>query len=166
MHAIQWCWRPSAIYSESLGGKSSKELLVALLSLAATGFGLRGTARNGLAASWSGLPEANKSKHQIYLVDISFVYLNMDVVYFCLLYVLFRSWTEAWAQEIPMETSNCLGLCDVHLEQLALLGLITLMEVYPVVLWLFFITFKIKKWFPVNVSINYLRPFFVENEMQ
>ena len=44
-----------------------------------------------------------------------------------------------------METSNCLGLCDVHLEQLALLGLITLMEVYPVVLWLFFITFKIKK---------------------
>ena len=39
---------------------------------------------------------------------------------------------------------------DVHLEQLALLGLITLMEVYPVVLWVFLVTFKIKKWFPLS----------------
>ena len=49
-----------------------------------------------------------------------------------------------------METSNCLGLCDVYLEQLALLGFITLSEVYSVVVWLFFITFENKEMIPLG----------------
>ena len=43
---------------------------------------------------------------------------------------------------------------DVHLEQLALLGLTTLLEVYSVVLWLFFVTFDNKEMIPPNISFN------------
>ena len=66
------------------------------------------------------------------------------------MWLLLCSWTEAWAHKISLETSNCLGLCDVYQEQLALLGFITLLEVCSAVLWFFFITFENKEMIPQN----------------
>ena len=43
---------------------------------------------------------------------------------------------------------------DVHLEQLALLGLTTLLEVHSVVLWFFFITFENKEMIPPEKDLR------------
>ena len=47
----------------------------------------------------------------------------------------------------PIPQFSYFSLCDVLPERLALLGVITLLEVYPAALCIFFITLKIKKWF-------------------
>ena len=53
---------------------------------------------------------------------------------------------------------------DVHLEQLALLGLTTLLEVYSVVLWLFFITFENKEMIHLfNTSLQCYKTLFPES---
>ena len=150
MHATQLYWRPSATWSESHDDKNSN-IKGALGRIALLGSYRIWLARN--SQDWTGgdLIRATWSPSQLnlylYLVDLS---LCIDE--FCLLYVHFRSCTEAWALEIPLETSNCLGLCDVRLEQLTLLGVITLLEVYSAVLCLFFITFENKEMIPLALT--------------
>ena len=70
--------------------------------------------------------------------------------------------TQAWALLISLETSNCLGLCDVLLGQLALLGFILLLEVYSVDLcFLSLLTLENKEMFPPPTKTSDTTPHYL-----
>ena len=162
-------WTPSPSHQPTQRGRRRRRISPSLTSTLSTLLGGKRTTRTGvstkpwgLPTKWEGLGSASFATllvNQILVLPLGLMNHSWTTVKKPTLkpmsglsdmWLFFRSWTEAWAHKISLETSNCLGLCDVYQEQLALLGFITLLEVYSAVLWFFFITFENKEMIPQN----------------
>ena len=162
-------WTPSPSHQPTRKGRRRRRISPSPTSNLSTLLSGRRTTRTGvsmkpwgLPMKWEGLGSASFATllvNQILVLPLGLMNHSWTTVKKPILkpmsglsdiWLFFRCWTEAWAHKISLETSKCLGLCDVYLEQLALLGFITLSEVYSVVVWLFFITFENKEMIPLG----------------
>ena len=126
-------------------------VVVALLFMSF--YALQGSSRIWLARQsqeWSG-GELIKVRWNHFFILFLFLPISLSIwhIYLSISYIsifLFHcivTDTEAWAPKISLERSNCLGLGDVLLGRLALLGFILLLEVYSVDLCFFFLSLEI-----------------------